>query len=218
MVQTFPCPKCGSQNFIGQRFCGACGERFEYRCVCCGGSIDPGLRFCSNCGTAISGGALQPGKIPNQPMWRPSATGKPLFLSMPFLMMMLAILLLCIGGFAFWQLTPKPPTDTTAPIISSVSVLSKTRSGATITWKTDAPASSQVEYGRTPSYGSVAPPQPRDNPASGTSAGVTTHSITLSGLQSGTIYHFRVKSNDAAGNEATSVGDRTFKTREPSLY
>jgi beta-lactamase superfamily II metal-dependent hydrolase len=38
--------------------------------------------------------------------------------------------------------------------------------------------------------------------------------MTLTGLTSGTTYHYRVKSKDAAGNEAIS-GDETFATSQP---
>src|SRR4029077_19656278 len=43
------------------------------------------------------------------------------------------------------------------------------------------------------------------------SARVTSHSVSLSGLQAATLYHYRVKSGDVAGNLAVS-SDRTFVT------
>ena len=71
-----------------------------------------------------------------------------------------------------------------------------------ITWSTDEPSSSQVEYGTTTSYGQSTAAAP---------ALVTSHTQSLSGLTPGTDYHFRVKSADAAGNLATS-GDSSFTT------
>ena len=44
---------------------------------------------------------------------------------------------------------------------------------------------------------------------------VTSHSASLSGLAANTLYHYRVKSRDAAGNLATS-GDFTFTTASSS--
>lgn len=41
---------------------------------------------------------------------------------------------------------------------------------------------------------------------------VTPHSVTLSGLAANSLYHYRVKSRDAAGNVSVS-GDFTFKTK-----
>ena len=92
--------------------------------------------------------------------------------------------------------------DSTPPVISSVAVPFITSSGVTITWTTDEASDSQVEYGPTTAYGSAG--------ALNTSP-VTSHSQALSGLAANTLYHYRVKSQDAAGNLATS-GDFTFTT------
>ena len=94
-----------------------------------------------------------------------------------------------------------PPTDTTPPVISAVTASSVTSSGATIAWTTNEASDSQVEYGSTTAYGSTSTPNP---------ALVTTHSTALS-LSANTLYHFRVRSRDAAGNLATS-GDFTLTT------
>lgn len=91
--------------------------------------------------------------------------------------------------------------DTTPPVISNVQATAITASGATITWTTNEPSNSLVEYGLTTSYGSTA----------SNSTNVTSHSIPLSGLTGNTLYHYRVKSTDAAGNTTTSV-DRSFQT------
>lgn len=94
------------------------------------------------------------------------------------------------------------PADTTSPTISSVSAGSVTSSGATITWTTNEASDTQVEYGLTTSYGF----QTTLNASM-----VTSHSQALSGLSASTLYHYRVKSKDAAGNLATS-GDYTLTT------
>jgi hypothetical protein len=96
-----------------------------------------------------------------------------------------------------------PATDTTPPAISSVSSSGITSSGATITWSTNEAADSQVEYGFTTSYG---------NSTALSSSMVTAHSLSLSSLNSNTVYHYRVKSKDAAGNPAVS-GDMTLTTQ-----
>ena len=90
----------------------------------------------------------------------------------------------------------------TAPVLSLVTATSVTSTGATITWTTDEPADTQVEYGLTSAYGLAT--------ALNTSL-VTSHAQALSGLAAATLYHFRVKSRDAAGNLTTS-GDFTFAT------
>ena len=93
------------------------------------------------------------------------------------------------------------PIDTTPPLISNVQAGAITASGATITWTTDEDSNSVVEYGLTTSYGSSA----------SNTANVTSHIIPLSGLSGNTLYHYRVKSTDAAGNQSTSV-DHSFQT------
>lgn len=98
--------------------------------------------------------------------------------------------------------------DTTPPTISSVSASSITSSGAAITWTTNEASDSQVEYGLTTSYGS----QTTLNTSM-----VTSHSQSLTGLSTNTLYHYRVKSKDAASNLATS-GDYTFTTTTGVTY
>ncbi len=92
--------------------------------------------------------------------------------------------------------------DTTAPAISGMTVSTHPGFATTITWATDEGATSQVEYGTTSGYGSFS--------STNTTLG-TSHSVTLSGLSDATTYHFRVISQDGAGNTATS-GDNTFTT------
>lgn len=77
-----------------------------------------------------------------------------------------------------------------------------TGTGATIVWQTDEPATSEVQYGVTTSYGSSA-----------SSAGLsTTHSVVLTGLTVETTYHFRTVSTDGCGNGPTYSLDQTFTT------
>ena len=103
------------------------------------------------------------------------------------------------GDFTF---TTAAEADTTAPVISAVTSTAITPSGATLTWSTDEASDSQVEYGATTAYGSNTPVD---------STLVTSHSVTLSGLQASTLYHFRVKSKDATSNLGTSP-NMTFTT------
>jgi hypothetical protein len=76
-----------------------------------------------------------------------------------------------------------------------------TSTGATISWNTNKPADSQVEYGTTTGYGNVMSVMSMD----------TNHSLTLVGLAANTTYNYRVKSKDDAGNPSMS-GNQTFKT------
>ena len=84
--------------------------------------------------------------------------------------------------------------DATPPEISGVNATADAEGHATVTWDTDEPASSRVEYGRTTALGS----QVTDT------ARVTEHTRRVPGLSPNTTYHFRVSSTDVAGNSATS--------------
>ena len=95
--------------------------------------------------------------------------------------------------------------DLTPPVISNIQASDLTSSSATITWTTDEVSDSQVEYGKSTSYGNV------------TSIGsplVTAHNVSLSGLDAQTTYNYRVRSKDAAGNQAVS-SNQTFITAAP---
>lgn len=100
--------------------------------------------------------------------------------------------------------TTAASTDTTAPSISDVRVRDRTSTSARITWTTNEPADSQVQYGRTTSYGSWSPLD---------TLLVTSHSITLTGLEPDRRYYFRVWSRDAAGNISHS-SRYSFRTRD----
>jgi hypothetical protein len=122
----------------------------------------------------------------------------------------LAVILICLGVFVYFQVFHNP--DETAPTITNIQVAQKGKNTATITWITDEPASSQVEYGKNTKFGSFSPDQPMYDPTTGTTAGVYSHRVYLYRLSSDTTYYFRVLSKDAAGNLAYSQGLKQFKT------
>jgi hypothetical protein len=89
------------------------------------------------------------------------------------------------------------------PVISNIEVTESSDS-ATITWITDQPSDSLVEYGVTTSYEySVSDP-----------AMTTSHSVTLTELNPGAIYHFSVTSTNTYGFSSSS-DDNTFTTMGP---
>ncbi len=95
-----------------------------------------------------------------------------------------------------------PGSDTQAPVIAQVGEGNITATAATVTWNTNEASDSQVEYGPTASYGFFSPLD---------AALVTAHSVALANLNPSTLYHYRVRSRDAAGNLALSE-DFTFQT------
>ena len=93
--------------------------------------------------------------------------------------------------------------DLTPPVISNVIANEITVNAAVVRWMTtNELSSSQVEYGLTSGYGSITILDPTL---------VTTHAQGVSGLASNTLYHYRVLSKDASGNQSVS-GDVTFTT------
>jgi len=96
-------------------------------------------------------------------------------------------------------------TPIVGPVISAVASVPST-SSAVITWTSDKPATSQVEYGTTTAYGNVSTPD---------FSLVTLHSATLTSLSPSTIYQFRVHSTDANGNSSVS-GNFNFTTSAQS--
>ncbi|MBK6405913.1 MAG: endonuclease [Holophagales bacterium] len=90
-----------------------------------------------------------------------------------------------------------PPAFASGPSASSAAP-----SSFTVTWTTDEPSDSRLEYGATASYGSTA----HDATL------VTTHSLTVTGLSATTEYHFRAGSTDPCGNGPTWSADGTVTT------
>jgi hypothetical protein len=87
------------------------------------------------------------------------------------------------------------PPDTTPPVISNRSVSEITTTQTTIRWETNEPATHKVEYGTTVSYG-----QAVNLPDAG-----TIPRAVITGLTPDTLYHYRVRSRDAAGNESNKA-------------
>ncbi len=111
----------------------------------------------------------------------------------------------CSGDNTFTTL------DLTPPVISNVVVSAITETSAVITWTTNEPTNSFVDFDTV-----VGPPY-----SSTTSDGavVTSHTVTLTGLTPFTTYHFRVRSADAGGNESFTADDSftTVDTTAPVI-
>jgi len=97
--------------------------------------------------------------------------------------------------------------DSTPPSLSNVQA-QVTSTTAKISWTTNEPATSQADYGPTTAYGQSTPVD---------STETTDHHLTLTGLSPSTLYHYRVRSADGAGNAAVS-GDQTFTTSAPEMF
>ncbi len=86
--------------------------------------------------------------------------------------------------------TSANPHDSTAPTISNVTISEPQQNSVTITWVTNEPSTSYIDYGQDTNY----------SLQQGNSSMVQNHSLTLVGLNPQTVYLFRIKSVDPSGN------------------
>lgn len=100
----------------------------------------------------------------------------------------------------------KTGADSQPPELSAIAAQNITTTGAQLFWQTDEPADTQIEYGLTTNYGAL---------SSLVSTLTVAHVVAVADLQPNTMYHYRVKSKDGAGNLAVS-GDFTFTTAASS--
>jgi len=96
------------------------------------------------------------------------------------------------------------PLDTTAPVITNLSVTAATTTAA-IQWDTDEAASSKVWYSTT------TPVDFENNPFVSSDTLVTNHTLSLTDLSPETPYYIVVSSTDEAGNEVVS-SETSFTT------
>src|SRR4051812_10764504 len=101
-------------------------------------------------------------------------------------------------------------TDTTAPTIENLRDTTIDSSKVRVSWTTDEPATSKVEYSTDFTF-------PQAQTLSVTGSGfVATRTLLISGLRPNTTYYYRVTSADAAGNSATSPAP-SFTVPGPTL-
>lgn len=92
--------------------------------------------------------------------------------------------------------------DNVAPTITKVTTPYVTGTTVTIQWQTDEPTTGRLRWGKTDQYGATA-----------SSAKGTVHDVTLRGLETSTIYHYRVEATDTDKHVATYT-DLTVRTSD----
>lgn len=88
-----------------------------------------------------------------------------------------------------------------APSVSGVQALNITTSSATVSWNTSGSSYTWLLWGKDTGYGSEKK----------TSAFAIVHSVDLTSLEPGTIYHYQIKTRSTSGSVA-SQADRSFST------
>ncbi|MEO8260530.1 MAG: N,N-dimethylformamidase beta subunit family domain-containing protein [Acidobacteriota bacterium] len=104
--------------------------------------------------------------------------------------------------------------DATPPSIAAVRSTIIDSARVTIAWSTDEAATSRIDYSSDPAFLTA------ENPPAGTltiSGGsfITQHVAALAGLESGTVYYYRITATDRAGHSATLAG--TITVPAPTL-
>ena len=237
MHQTFPCPNCNSLNYIGQPFCGGCGQKLLYSCPNCGSGVDATFSNCLNCRSALNWPAQQ--SVPlhtGRSSYREGELDKRYYeapgkkRTRPVLVAFLSTLVVMatlIGGTIlsinmFGQETlptspveAMPPPEAIQSVASSsnldkkalkmtnMATASVTDTSVVVTWTTDEPATSQVEYGTTGDYGLVTI---LDKDL------VINHNITVANLEPSATYYVRAKSKNAGGYESKHEANQTVTT------
>jgi hypothetical protein len=92
------------------------------------------------------------------------------------------------------------------PVISNIAVTDVSGQSAAISWTTDQPATSRLDFGETTAYGNIV----ADTEL------VSEHGVVLTGLLAGATYHFKITAANAAGVTAASA-DQTFATLSTML-
>ena len=95
---------------------------------------------------------------------------------------------------------------TTPPRITRIETSAVGTSSIVISWETNEPADSLVEYGLSISFGFE---------SAFFEALTNTHAVTLSDLAQGTSYYYRVRARDAVGNRSTSEEYRLRTLNRP---
>lgn len=90
---------------------------------------------------------------------------------------------------------PVTSPDVQAPVISNVAVRGVGKNAALITWTTNEPTDSTVEYSATSTVYNLSKTIPGYR---------TSHAVEITGLSSGKLYRARVQSRDPSGNISTS--------------
>ena len=105
-----------------------------------------------------------------------------------------------------------PPRDTRAPVISGLRATPLPDSTVRVTWDTDEPSGSRVDFGTTPG---------RLDLLGLDDALVTSHVVVLANLDASRQYYLRVASADAAGNTASfpaaAAATTSFVTSPPGV-
>jgi hypothetical protein len=154
---------------------------------------------------------------PIKPLQKQGSSPRKKSLGKKIILVLGAFLVATAAAYTFWAYQNNkfpfkeepitiPPGEFTALKITSVEAKNITETGATITWSTDIPATSQVMYGKT----ATCTLQTEESTTL-----TTSHSVKLEKLKKATVYYYRVESKDEGGTTVVSK-DYSFTTQDPT--
>ena len=128
-------------------------------------------------------------------------------------MILLIVLLVALGGFAYWAFFASPWTGSgtvgggtakisEGPFVSALSDNTSETRTVTITFKSSEPSKARISYGADTKYGSF---------SNWESNSVTDHSVTLKDLTKDSSYHYQVYLRDKDNKDSYSI-DFSFRT------
>ena len=106
-------------------------------------------------------------------------------------LVIIALALLFVGSFACITLEDAEGQDEVPPVVVGVRVLNVGEKWFEVTWETNEPTKGGVDWGRTDKY---------SNTVNALGSFETVHYLNVTGLDKGTLYHFRVFAEDLGGN------------------
>src|SRR5262249_15991251 len=108
-------------------------------------------------------------------------------------------------------------SDTVPPQISAIKATTIDSSRVSLTWSTDEPATSRIDYGTDPALLTASIDNLPPNTTTVTDGNfVMQHSMPLTGLHANTTYYYLITAIDHAGNAATTAAP-TFTVPGPTL-
>lgn len=126
---------------------------------------------------------------------------KPIFL----LLLLFACTPVGAQELSFDAIAQVPTRDVGVPTVSNVSI-TPSSTAVRIDWETDGDASSYIEYGPNPAYGSRMPVGDSDTPSS------QKHHVEITGLPEFRTYHFRIRAQAAGSLNEVFSRPLTFMT------
>ena len=99
MGRLFQCPRCGTSNKIGQRYCTTCRQPFYYTCVRCNNFVDTSFTFCPHCNTSLNWAAKPRANLQPPPTLTPPPISRPKY--GVALSIVVAMLILGLAGASY---------------------------------------------------------------------------------------------------------------------